>query len=1092
MLTLLRCGCRIKLNKRNVASFLIYFAFVPSPQRALINSIENVDDKVKVACKLTGSETQIEMIIDSGAEVNVISEADWLKLKDEYQRDNSFLYDFKAGSDRSIKAYAAPEPLRIIVTFRAWIETTEAQKPRSFAEFHVVKGGGRSLLGRHTAVQMKLLRVGLEVNDVQVKEAPGEGIFPKIPNLQVNFEIDRSVPPVRKAYYHVPAAYTDGARERIEHLLRKGIIERVMRAPRWISGMMAIPKGKYDFRLVLSMIGPNKAILRCFYHLITPEEIRVKLHGARVFTKLDLESAFHHVELGEESREMTTFMTDTGMYRFTRLVFGVTCAPEYFQMIMEKVLEGIHNVVIFIDDILIFSATKQQLQETTNEVLSALARNNLTLNHKKCEYQKQRISFLGHEISEKGLNIEGEKVKVIKTFRSPKSSSELRSFLGLASYLSSYLVNFADLTAPMWKIANTKPFAWTGEAERSFNETKKRIVGCTITQGFFSKTDRTVLYTDASPLALGAVLTQQNEEGEERIISFAAKSLTPTEQRYSQVQREALGIVYGVEHFFFYLLGRRFTVRTDAMGVAYIFKRQKDEAKKVIRRAEGWAMRLAAYDFNIEYVKGNFNIADPPSRLYQGEDEAFNDEPAPMEIAEIKRSDSGEILTPREVAEETIRDETLQKVTAAFSTGDWQNVSNKWKSVKHELEMRDGVLIKGSAAVVPEKLIGKALKIAHKGHPGATAMKSILRSRVWWTGMTRDIEEFVDSCVSCTLTSRANPPVPMIRTALPEMPWDMVAIDYNGPYARFKGIVILVVVDCYSRFLTAALMKSTDFASFKTAMDQIFARNGFPKIMKSDNGPPFNGDEYAKYCADRGIDRVHSTPLYPQQNGMVERYMQVVNKAMQISVHEGSDPEQELSDTIRAHNSATHRVTQAAPEEIMFGRKIRRNLPMMSNARTEIEPTETRRNDSEHKAKSKAREDKKRGARDTAIDVGDTVVIANTKRAKGDPRFAPEKFMVVQKDRGDLQLRAESGRELARNVTQVKKIKGNTESSGRETPPPSKEADLELMPPQQQSRRRNRGGNLEPLRRSERTRVKPKHLDMYVSMLEADRAGKKN
>lgn len=1047
---------------------------------------------------MAGSEVTLVMTIDSGAEVNVISEEDWFKLKKEQEAGNLFIYDFEEGSKRKITAYAASTPLQIIGTFSAWIETTEALKPRVFAKFHVVRNGSRSLLGRHTAERMKLLQVGLEVDDVQLKDAPGAGIFPKIPNVVVDFEIDRSVQPTKKAYYHVPAAYTDGARERIKRLLEKGIIERVTRAPRWISGMMAIPKGKLDFRLVVSMIGPNKAILRCYYHLTTPEEIRVKLNGARWFTKLDLESAFHHVEIGEESREMTTFITDTGMYRFTRLVFGVTCAPEIFQMILEQVLEGIKNIVVFIDDILIFSDTKDKLQETTETVLSALTANNLTLNERKCEYMKENIVFLGHEISEKGLNIEGEKVKVIKTFRSPKSGSELKSFLGLASYLSSYIANFADVTAPLWKAAHKKPFEWDEEAEKAFVETKKRIIGCTITQGFFSQTDRTVLYTDASPIALGAVLTQQNADGEERIISFAAKSLTPTEQRYSQVQREALGIVYSVEHFFFYLLGRKFTVRTDAMGVAYIFQRQKDEAKKVIRRAEGWAMRLAAYDFDIEYIKGNYNIADPPSRLYKGEDEAFAEEPAPMEIAQLSPMESDGILTRKEIEEGTAEDQTLQLVLEALETGGWDKVPSKLRAVKHELFTHNGIVVKASAAVLPNKLIGKALKVAHKGHPGSTAMKSILRSRVWWVGMTADIEDYVDACISCTLTSRANPPVPMTRTVLPDAPWDMIAVDYNGPYARFKGLVVLVVVDCYSRHLTVVLMKSTDFTSFKAAMEQLFARNGYPKIMKSDNGPPFNGEEYAKYCEDRGIDRVHSAPLNPQQNGMVERYMQTVNKAIQIAVHEDKDPETALGAAIRAHNAAIHRVTQAAPEELMFARKIRRDLPLVVSARVDSSHQRVQSNDEKHKQHSKALEDAKRGARDTSIRVGDTVVVANAKRAKGDSRFEPTKFRVVAKDRGDLELCTDDGRRLARNVTQVKKIKAKEGEAGstvpeephaapRDGPQPIDTRESFLMPPQQTSRRRAQRSITEPVRHSGRERRKPKHSDMYVSMLESER-----
>lgn len=1041
---------------------------------------------VKVECALAGSDTVMTMIIDSGAEVNVISEADWRRLEREWNHEKAFIYDYKEGSSRKLSAYAATSALRVIGTFSAWIETTQAEKPKSFAKFHIVKNGKRSLLGRHTAVAMNLLKIGLDVNEVNLREMETLEPFPKMPDFVVDFAIDHSVAPVRKAYYHVPAAYSTAARNRIKMLLRQGIIERVIKAPKWISGMLAIPKGKLDFRLVLSMIGPNKAILRCYFHLITPEEVRVKLHGAKYFTKLDL-----HKTRGEESREMTTFMTDTGMYRFTRLVFGVTCAPEIFQMAIERVLEGITNVVIFIDDILIFSETEEKLESITEKVLDALADNNLTLNEKKCEYAKEKITFLGHEISEKGLNIEEGKIKAVKAFRSPKSSSELKSFLGLASYLSSYIHNFADITEPMWRIANTKPFEWNDAAEVAFQTTKARIISCTTTQGFFSLDDYTTLYTDASPASLGAVLTQINSHGEERVISFAAKSLTPTERRYPQTQREALAIVWAVEHFYYYLLGRKFTIKTDALGISYIFRRERDEAKKTIRRAEGWAMRLAPYSFDIQHIKGSYNIADPPSRLYLGEDEEFKEDPAPMEIAEIDWAEVDDILSKSEIQKATAEDEILLQLLQALDTNDWPERLNKYRAVKHELTSHNSLIMKGAAVVVPEKLIGKALRASHIGHPGCTAMKSILRARVWWIGMTADIEAHVDACLSCTLTSRANKPVPMTRTALPDVPWDMVAIDYNGPYARFGGLMIMVMVDCYSRYLTAALVKSTDFASLRKVLEEIFARNGFPKVMKSDNGPPFNGAEYAAYCEARNIDCVHSTPLYPQQNGMVERYMQTINKAMQIAVHEGSNPESAVAQAVRSHNTAKHRVTQVPPEELMFGRKVRRNLPLLASAAVSNDPKDIRAKDVAHKSTSKFREDKKRGARETVIRIGDTVVVMNQKRAKGDPRFSATTFIVKDKNRGDLKLRAEDGSELERNVTQVKKIRVEKKTTEKLNEGHQGElADPELMPSQQQSRRRARaqqeGGNA-PLRRSERIRVKPKHLDMYINMLEISR-----
>lgn len=182
-------------------------------------------------------------------------------------------------------------------------------------------------------------------------------VFPFIPNELVHFDIDESVVPTKQAFYSVPAAFRARASERLDEMQRQGITEDVLHAPKWISGMSLVPKGKDDFRLFVNMRGPNRAIARFFHRLPTIEEMKSKLAGARWFAKLDIKSAFHHLMLDEESRELTTFQTETGMRRFTRLVFGVNCAPEIFQRTMERKLAGIKGILIYIDDILLYAST---------------------------------------------------------------------------------------------------------------------------------------------------------------------------------------------------------------------------------------------------------------------------------------------------------------------------------------------------------------------------------------------------------------------------------------------------------------------------------------------------------------------------------------------------------------------------------------------------------------------------------------------------------------------------------------------------------------------------------------------------------------
>lgn len=208
-------------------------------------------------------------------------------------------------------------------------------------------------------------------------------------------------------------------------------------------------------------------------------------------------------------------------------------------------------------------------------------------------------------------------------------------------------------------------WSWGERQEKAFCELKRQIIRCTVTLGYFSEGEDTVLYTDASPNALGAVLVQERAGKNPRIISFASKALTETEKKYPQNQREALGAVWAVEHFSYFLLGRHFTLRTDATGVTFIFNRSRENTKRALTRADGWALRLSPYDYIIEYVRGEDNIADPSSRLYQGRDLPFDENASPWEIAHIQPSATS-FLTEDEVRRFTEHDDVLSQVNIVF------------------------------------------------------------------------------------------------------------------------------------------------------------------------------------------------------------------------------------------------------------------------------------------------------------------------------------------------------------------------------------------------------------------------------------------
>lgn len=786
-----------------------------------------------IKCHL-GTCRPIQFLIDSGADVNVIGGDDWANLERECSSGTAKLEPIQISADKGLRAYASSVPMKVDFAYRTKIRVSGSTNSIT-ADFFVVKNGKRSLLGRSTPNDLKVLIVGAQVNSCKITS---DKTFPKVPGIKIKFSIDANMPPARNAYYNIPAAYREGARRRLLEMEASGIIERVTTAPKWISGMSAVAKGKDDFRLVVNMRAPNRAIKREYFRLPVLDEMKIKLHGAKYFTKLDLKNAYYHLELSEESRDMTTFLAENGMFRFTRLMFGVNCAPEIFQREMSRILEGIDNKIIYIDDILIFGDSLEKLHKTVAKVHDVLMANNLTLNADKCEYDKTQITFLGHKLDQDGFHIEEAKIGAIQKFRRPTTVSELRSFLGLASFVSPYIRNFANISSPLWSITGSKVWSWGAQQEKAFKEVKEQIIRCTVALGYFSEHENTIVYTDASPNALGAVLVQECAGKNPRIIGFASKALTETEKNYAQNQREALGAVWAVEYFSYFLLGRHFTLRTDATGVAFIFNRSRENTKRALTRADSWALRLSPYNYTIEHVKGGDNIADPSSRLYQGNDEPFDETSSPWEIAHVESNSMDSFLTEDEIKEFTQKDAILQQVSEAINSGDWPKHLRRFQAVSNDLVTKDGFIIKVGCVVIPEQLRRKTLEIAHKGHPLAAKLKSILRERVWWPGMATDAEEWVKSCEACAINGRPEKPTPMLRRFAPKAVWETIAVDFNGPYAKFGGISILVMIDYRSRYAIAKPVRSTSFENTKKILDDVFNKEGFPKAMKSDNGPP--------------------------------------------------------------------------------------------------------------------------------------------------------------------------------------------------------------------------------------------------------------
>lgn len=945
----------------------------------------------------------MSFLIDSGSPINTLTKEDFEKLLNE----GATLYDVKYDVGKKFTGYGSTDALICTAKLVAKVYISNL-KPESFEQFYVIENVRQSLLGKSTSERLYILKVGLAVNKIEESLE-----FPKIPNLKIKLIIDKRVDPKQKTYNCIPLAQEKRVTEILDRMEKEGIIEKVKGYSEWISPLIVVPKGINDIRVCVDMREPNTAIKRVVYPLPTLEFILCKLKNCGIFSKIDIKSAYHHIELHEESRYITAFLSQNGVMQFRRLTFGLNSAPEIFQRIMSQLIQGIEGAFCFLDDIIVAGESREQHDMRLENVLKVLRQNNLTLNREKCKFGLTQIDFLGSTITKNTVRPSQEKIKAVKEFVKPKSVEEVRSFIGLVNYLGKFIPHLATKCEPLNEIVRDKVMKWDVAQQHSFESLKKDLCTCVLELGIFDPRNQTIVYTDASPTGLGAALVQIDNKVS-RVIEFAAKTLTQTERRYPQAQREALAAVWAVERFHYYLSGLKFTLLSDYRALQFIFKGAFRINKRAISRAESWALRLQHYDFDIKYIPGKDNIADPLSRLYEGNDEAFHDQ---SEIFVCNINLESEVISLKDIAEETAKDEELVRVMEALNNECWDNVLPKYRAMKWELSCIDGVLYKDYQVIVPSSLSKKALDYAHKGHSGEVTMKRLLRERVWWPNITKDIHNKVKRCMGCALVARPNPPAPLTRKKIPEEAWHDIAVDFFSAGTLGE---LFVVIDYYSRYAIVREMKTTDADVTIKCLRDIFKTFGNPVTLKSDNGPPFASSKFIEYCKSQNIELVKIPPHQPQCNGLVERFNKNLKRILQIGNVMKENLGKTLEEFVEIYNKRPCSVTNLSPFEMMMKRKPRTILPLgvLNSYWTEADARER---DAVEKLKGKLYADKKRSSKVIDIKVGDFVMMKDLLPGnKLKTKFLNKKFRVIDKQKNELTLKDENGLIYKRHIDHTK------------------------------------------------------------------------
>ncbi|XP_030747091.1 uncharacterized protein K02A2.6-like [Sitophilus oryzae] len=953
------------------------------------------------------------MLIDSGSKSNLITDKSWVYLKQNKVK----IFNQVRNPDKVFLAYGSKTPLNIIGSFEAEIQVGQNIKVDTF---YVIKGGTKNLIGKNTATALGILKIGFHINVIES--------FPKFKNVIVDIPIDESVTPVVQPYRRIPVPLEAKVEAKLLELIESDIIEAVNEPSKWVSPIVPVLKENGEIRICIDMRRANKAIMRENHPLPTMDVLLPNFKNAKVFSRLDIRNAFHQLELSENCRYITTFITSKGLYRYKRLMFGITCAPEIFQKTLERILAKCEGTKNFVDDIVIFGQNDEEHDKRLKKTLETLKNNNVLLNDQKCQYRLKKVNFLGHTLTAEGVTPLESYIAGILSFRKPNTIEETQSFLGLINYVGKWIPNLATLTEPfrmflrlkLSKHASIQKY-WSKEQECSFNKLKECLANIR-TLGYYNPNEKTQVMADASPVGLGAVLIQINDQGP-RVIAFGNKSLTECERRYCQTEKEALALVWAVEHFKVYLYGKdSFELITDHKPLEAIFHPKS----KPCARIERWVLRLQSFNFKVIYKPGKSNIADPLSRLciQQRSTHEFDEEQV-QQIIEYARP----VAVPlEEIRSHSKRDSEIRKVWEGLNTNNWDDSVRQYKLLDTELCFQDNILLRGTRIVIPRDLRRLVLEAAHEGHPGIVAMKNRIRAKVWWPHIDKDVEKVIKSCKGCTLVSTPLLPNPLKRRELPQDAWIDVAIDYMGPLP--SGEYLFVIVDYYSRYKEIKITRDISTSFTVKSLQEIFSRLGNPVSITSDNGRQFTSAEFKGFCKERCINLYNSIPYWPQQNGEVERQNRDILKRLKISQALKKDWKVELMNYLTMYNSTPHTVTGKSPSELFFKRTFRDKIPNIKDTEYSIINEDVRDRDQMEKEKGRDYANRKRRAKETELEGGTKVYVKNlVKESKVTPPFSSVPHTVLDKRGGDVRLRNDNtGEEVRRNILHLKKVEGQWQS----------------------------------------------------------------
>lgn len=713
--------------------------------------------------------------------------------------------------------------------------------------------------------------------------------------------------------------------DQLEKMLKLNII-RESSSP-WSSPILLVPKADGKYRFCVDFRRLNERTKKDRTPMPRIDDIFAEIGEARVFTSLDLLSGFWQVPLTSRAQEYTAFSVGNRHFEFVKTPFGLTGAPATFARLMQKILGGMPNTVVFGDDVLIFSSSEEQHLEHVRAVLQRLRQAGLVLNAKKCHFCEKEVQFLGHKVTEGSIAPQMEKVDCIRRFPCPKSKKQLQSFIGLSGFYRRYIPKFSSIMAPLYELLKgDMPWKWGQKENDAFEAIKQGLCDQPVVLHMPDIARPFEVTTDASNVGLGAVLSQDG-----KVVEYASRKLSRAEKNYSTTERELLAVVWALEKWRQYLFAQRSIVYTDHRPITFL-KTLKEPKGRIAR----WIVRLQEYDFTLQYKPGSENhVADCLSRLPEClESDGLADHetlpPAAEVVAALLFTED-----PRSLYEGQRQDPDINAVIVALEGGTafeaQTAVQKRYRQIQGQLSLsRDGLLMRRvihqgipvSVPVIPPCRRDSILEECHSSaHMGVARTYDLARTNAYWPGLQADVQKFVTSCARCQLGKPGRnlnkAPLKPIFTAKPMEVW---ALDILGPLpitssgARY----ILVATDLFSKWVEAVpLVNQTAVSVAQAFVKSVVLRHGSPESLLTDQGTNFESLLMREVCKLLGITKLRTSPFHPRTDGQTERANRTIKGWLASA---GGDWETQLPFIVYFLNSTVNASTKVSPFQLLFGR----------------------------------------------------------------------------------------------------------------------------------------------------------------------------